>query len=343
MRRVRWGIVVGLLAAASPARGDDAAQRDAQARFEEGLARVRSKDLEGALLSFEQAYTVMHKPAVVWNLALVEEKTNRAVEALAHFKEYLRVAPSADPDRPRCQKHIDGLNAATGHIDVAAPAGAAITVDGTRALGATPFTDPVDVAPGHHDVEARLGTMVKTLGVDALAGQTMQADFRGMGAPPVAAPGATAPQAEGGPPPGSEPPPPPPDTAQKQGTFFTPRVITAASLAGAAVIALGTGVGFAVAATSNQGTAQGYASQHPNACSSFAPIPDVCASWRGAVNGQNTDTTLSYVGYIAAGVFAAASVATYLLWPSEAKSTVSTWIMPTVSPAGVGLGAVGRF
>jgi len=336
-RAVRWATLVAALAGAVPAGADDSAQRDAEARFEEGLARVRAHDLEAALQSFRQATALMRKPAIVWNLALTEEKTNHPVDALAHFKEYLRQLPAADPDRPRAQKHIDGLNATTGHIDVAAPNGAAITVDKTQSLGATPLSDPIDVAPGHHDVEAKLGTAVKTVTVEALAGQTMQADFRGMDA--SAAPGATAPQADGAPPPGEALPP---DTAQPQRGFFTPRVTTAAILAGVAVVALGTGVGFGLAASSNQSTAAGYASQHPEACSSTAPMPDVCSQWRGAVNGQNTDTTLSFVGYIAAGVFAAGSVATYLLWPGEPKS-VSMWIVPTASPAGVGLGAGGRF
>ena len=98
-RAVRWATVIAALAAAAPAGADDTAQRDAQARFEEGLARVRADNLAGALVSFQQAYAVMHKPAVVWNLALVEEKTSRPVEALAHFREYLRTAPAADRRR----------------------------------------------------------------------------------------------------------------------------------------------------------------------------------------------------------------------------------------------------
>src|ERR1700686_1597119 len=117
MRRARWGILAGALAVAPPAWAADAAQRDAQARFDEGIVRVKAGDLEGALLSFRQAYAVVHRPVIVWNLALVEEKTNPPLDALAHFKEYLRL-PESEPDRPRGQKHVDALNAQTGHIDL---------------------------------------------------------------------------------------------------------------------------------------------------------------------------------------------------------------------------------
>jgi hypothetical protein len=338
MRRVvRWGILLGALAVGAPARGDDAAQKDAQARFEEGLARVRTKDLEGALASFQQAAAILRKPAIVWNLALVEEKTNRSVEALAHFKEYLRIAPSGDPDRPRAQKHIDGLNGATGHIGVSAPTGATISVDKGPQLGPTPLVDPIDVAPGHHEVEARLGSVVKTVAIDAVAGQSMQADFGGMNPP-----GATSPQAETAAPAAEPAPVPPPDTAQARPTLFTPRVITAGSIAGAALVSLGVGVYFAMASNSDASSVAGFQNSNPSTTCAKDPTVSPCPAWKSAVDAQNRDTTLSTVFYVTSGVLAVGAVATYLLWPRDSKA-VSMWILPTASPGGVGLGAVGRF
>ena len=346
MRRALWGIVVGALAAATPAWADDTAQRDAQARFEEGLARVRSSDLEGALLSFRQAYTVMHKPAVVWNLALTEEKTSRTVDALAHFKEYLRLAPVDDADRPRAQKHIDGLNAATGHIDVAAPAGAAITVDGTRTLGATPLADPVDVAPGHHDVEAKLGMTVKTVGVEALAGQTMHADFRGMEAPagsPLGATGATAPQAEGAPPGGEATAVPAPEQASAP-VSPTARLVTVVALGGAAVIAGGVGLAYSLASDSEANTAAALRQQIPT-CAGVS-TPD-CQHLASDVSAQHTDHVISTVMWIAGGTLAVGAVGAFFLWPkrpagaSGVSGTVS--FVPAVGPGSAGLTAVGTF
>ncbi len=334
-RAVRWAILVGVLAAALPAAADDSAQRDAEARFEEGLARVRAHDLEAALQAFRQATALMRKPAIVWNLALTEEKTNHPVDALAHFKEYLRQLPPADPDRPRAQKHIDGLNAATGHIEVAAPMGAAITVDGTQSLGTAPLADVVDVSPGHHSVEARLGTVVKTVGIEGQAGQTTQADFRGMDA--AGGPGATAPQAEGGAPGPAEAAPP----VREQATVYaypTTRLVTVIAVGGAALIAGGAGLAFGLE-SSDKATAAGTLRQQNPSCAGVTT--GGCGQLASDTSAQQSDHTVSTVLWVVSGVLAAGAVGAFFLWPKVAAGTVS--VVPAVGPGSAGLTAVGTF
>ena len=156
--RARWGMVTAalVLAASSHARADDdRANREAEARFKEGLARVKSKDFEAARLSFEQAYAVLHRPLILWNLALSEEKTSRPLEALAHFRQVAREAPS-DEDRASAQKHVDSLLGELSRIDVQAPPGTTFALDGASAAGTAPLGDPFDVVPGHHVVAANL-------------------------------------------------------------------------------------------------------------------------------------------------------------------------------------------
>ena len=337
MRRLRWGIAAAaVLATAAPARADDAAAREAQARFEEGLARVRSSDLEGALLSFRQANAVIHKPAVVWNLALTEEKTKRPVDALAHFREYLRLATPTDPDRPRAQKHIDALAAATGHIEVAAPAGAAVSVDGTVAPGATPFADPIDVTPGHHDVEARLGTMVKTLGVEAVAGQTTRADFAGLDAKPT--PGATAPQSTGeapvAPP---EAPVAPPDQGATTYVSPTARLVTVIALGSGALAAGGTALAFGIASSNEAGTAAALRSTVPT-CEGVTSAQ--CQQLASDTSAQHTDHVISTAMWAIGGTLAVASVGAFFLWPRE-KAAVT--VVPAVGPGTAGVVVGGGF
>ncbi len=102
---MRPAFICGALAAAlalslpRTARADDSVlEREAQARFEEGVARVKAGNIEGARVSFAQAYTVLHKPTILWNLALAEEKTGHLVEALGHFKELARGAQDGGDD-----------------------------------------------------------------------------------------------------------------------------------------------------------------------------------------------------------------------------------------------------
>src|SRR5260370_37995821 len=69
---------------------DEAAEHEAQARFEEGLRRVKAGDLEGARVSFLQAYAGLHRPRILTNLALGGVKTGQRTEALTPFKHATR-------------------------------------------------------------------------------------------------------------------------------------------------------------------------------------------------------------------------------------------------------------
>jgi len=158
------------------ANADDKTVREAQARFEEGLKRVKAGDFEAARMSFVQAYVVLHKPDILWNLALSEEKSARPLDALAHFKEFARQAPT-DADRARAQKHVDVLMAQTGHIEVQAPAGTPLLLDGTTGVGMAPLADTLDVTPGHHVIEGKLAEGTKALSVDAVAGEVARVTF----------------------------------------------------------------------------------------------------------------------------------------------------------------------
>jgi hypothetical protein len=339
-RTVRCAIAAAVLAAAATAGADDTAQRDAQARFEEGLARVRAGAYDDARVSFEQAAAVMRKPAVIWNLALTEEKTHRPVEALAHFKEYLRLALSTDPDRPRAQKHIDTLNAATAHIDVAAPAGATITLDGTREVGAAPLGDAVDVVPGHHEVVARLPTGVKVASLDLVAGQTARADLSALEAASVT-PGATAPQSTG------EPPAPPgqpvqPVAEQPAGGAFGPeRLITVIAVGGAAVVAAGAGLVLGIESNNEAGAAKALRTQ-VGSCAGVSSTD--CQNLASDVSAQRSDHTASTVMWVLGGVLAAGAVGAFFLWPKgSVQGQAAVRIAPAVGPTSAGLAAVGTF
>ena len=178
-RRARWGLLTAALllgASASARADDDRANREAEARFKEGLARVKSKDYEAARLSFEQAYAVLHRPLILWNLALAEEKTAHPLDALAHFRQVAREA-AGDADRAGAQKHVDALLGQLGHIDVQAPPGTGVTLDGGDVVGTAPL-DPLDVMPGHHVVAAKMAAgSTRTSEVDAVAGQVAHVAF----------------------------------------------------------------------------------------------------------------------------------------------------------------------
>jgi hypothetical protein len=324
MRRVRWGIVVAALTAVAPAGAEDTAQHDAQVRFAEGLARVRSHDLAGALVSFQQAYAVIHNPAVVWNLALTEEKTHHALDALGHFKEYLRLTPSTDPDRSNAQSHIDGLNATTGHIDVVAPTGAAITMDGAQSLGAAPLAERVDVVAGHHDVEVRFGSAVKTVGVEALAGQDVRADFSAL--EPSGPNGGTAlpsPVAVAAPALAESLPVP---EERPVSSSSTARLVTVVVVGSAAVLAGGIGLGYGIASSHDASIAASLRQQAPTCAGVSSPD---CQRLVSDVSAQQNDHVISTAMWIVGGALAVGAVGALFLWPRGA-ATVAFSIVPAV-------------
>jgi hypothetical protein len=322
MRRVRWGIAVAALTAATPVRADDTAQHDAQVRFEEGVARLRSHNLAGALVSFQQAYAVAHNPVVVWNLALTEEKTHHILDALGHFKEYVRLTTSTDPDRSKAQSHIDGLNATTGHVEVVAPAGAAITVDGTQSVGLAPLVDRVDVLAGHHDVEARFGSVVKTVAVEAVAGQVTRADFSAL---EVSSPPAIS----------AVPPPPPPAPVElpaipERGSTSssTARLVTVVVVGGAAVVVGGVALAFGIASTHDAHMAAALRQQVATCAGVSSPD---CQHLESDVSAQQNGHVISTAMWIASGALAAGAVGVFFVWPRRGVATA----LSVVPPVGV--------
>jgi hypothetical protein len=345
-RRARWGLLTAalLLGASAPARADDdRANREAEARFKEGLARVKSKDYEAARLSFEQAYAVLHRPLILWNLALAEEKTARPLDALAHFRQVAREA-AGDADRAGAQKHVDALLGQLGHIEVQAPPGTGVTVDGGDVVGTAPL-DPLDVMPGHHVVGAKMAAgSTRTSDVDAVAGQVAHVAFAADPPPAVAAaPAGSAPVTPA--PAAATQPEPLPSTAPDESSkpFWTARTVTATALAGAAVVVAGFGAGFGIASQNNKSTVAGYQSEHPSTtyCSA-TPAPGDCVPWNNALNAQNRDADLSNALYFTAGAFALGAIVSWFFWP-KGGHVKTTWVLPEVGPDRAGVEAGGRF
>ena len=327
--------MAAILAAAVPARADDVTTKEAQARFEEGLGRVKDGDFEGARVSFAQAYAVLKKPDILWNLALAEQKSGHAVEAIGHFKQLQREART-DGDRANASKHVTDLLVQTGHIEVAAVSGAQVSVDGT-VVGVAPLADQVDVAAGKHHVEATSQQGAKAADVEAALGQVVHVSFLEAaptveGKPQPPQPAATEAQ---------PPSQPAPETPTTSAPFWGPRTITVISIGGLAVLAGAMGLGFGIASSNDSSTAATLRQQNPN-CAGFTTAG--CQQLQSTTQSQHDEHVASEVAWIASGVLAAGAVATWFLWPKPAQGTsAGVRVVPAVSSGGGGLIAVGRF
>jgi tetratricopeptide (TPR) repeat protein len=325
---------------------DDKAAHDAQARFAEGIARVKKGEYEAARISFAQAYVVLHKPDILWNLALAEEKSGHPLEALGHFKVLTRDA-EADVDRANAQKHVADLMSQTGHVDVHAPPGTLVTIDGVQKAGAAPFAEPIDVLVGKHVVVGRVGDDVKSVTVWVGGGETRVAAVGGEG------PAATATATPTTTP---TPTPTPTPTVTASGSAVAPpdvsdhststsRIVTTAAVGAAGIVAIGVGVYFGLQSQSEGNTATGFRMSHPSSYCSGPSKPGDCSSWNDAVDAQNRDATISNVLYVSGGVLVAGAAAAWFLWP-KARSEASAGVLhvtPVVGSTGAGAAVSGRF
>jgi hypothetical protein len=340
---------LALLAAASPAQAaDDKAIRDAQARFAEGLARVKSGDYEAARISFAQAYVVLHKSDILWNLALSEEKSGHPLEALAHFKE-LTATATVDTDRANAQKHAATLMAQTGHLDIDAPSGAVLTVDGVQNAGLAPLAEPLDVAPGRHVVEAKTAEGTKSATVETAAGETARVKLTGAtstststSTPTSTSTSTSTPTPTPTPTPTSTPTPTPTSAlTPTPEPSSTTKIVTTAALGTVAVLTIGAGAYFGLQSQSDARNASSYrANRADSYCVNPANVD--CVALNDAVHSQNRDATISNVFYVTAGLFGAGAALTWVFWP-KARDSAAAWVVPTAGPSGAGAVVQGRF
>lgn len=100
----RWIALVCLsgLVAVSPAAGQDSSDGLAEARQQEARALFQAAQVaydagrfEAALERFTEAYTLSHRPQLLYNIGLAAERLARRSEALAAYETYLQQHPSA--------------------------------------------------------------------------------------------------------------------------------------------------------------------------------------------------------------------------------------------------------
>jgi len=303
------------------------------------MAAVRAGKYDEARLAFAQARAVIPSLDILWNLALAEEKSGHAADALGHFRQFDREA-SSEIDRAPVQKHIADLAAVTGHVNVKAPAGAQIYVDGAQAAVA-PLPGPIDVSPGRHAIEGRVtGAPSKSLTLDVLAGQTLDAALM-LDVPP-ASPGADA--TAGAAAPGAAatmPGAPPGETPQPQGANgpSTDKIVTVVALGGAAVAAAGIAIGFGVAAGQDSNKADSLRQQNPN-----CDVPSAgCQSLSQATSDQHNHFMISMVMWSVTGALAGGAAVTWFIYPNTKPQAAGVRVVPTIGKDSGGLTVLGSF
>ena len=288
---------------------------------------------EAAYLQFVQSYAVYPSDIVLWNLSVAEVMTHRYVDGLKHLRSYDDhkhiLAQPNHPERVLLMGFLEQATRATGHIEIDAPSGARLQVDGAE-IGWAPLAAPVDVTPGPHAVDAVLA-VGKTLHAEltAPAGETKHV----MLSEPASPAGSAVPSVGPAPSGSSSPSAQAPESVAR--TPWPPPAGTLV-IGTVGVIAVGLGVGFAVDSSSKNDSAA--ASRGTNPCA--APLSVACVTTRAAISGSQSSAAVSTGLYVGGGVALGAAVLWWVLAPRK-RETVN--MVPSAGAHGAGFSFIGDF
>lgn len=317
-----------------------------------GIAEYRKNHLEAARKAFGRAWELRHHTAIAASLADVEMKLGRFRDAAEHWQYYLGSFPpdrtDAEAQLAECSKHI-------GRVDVSVePADAALFLDG-NATEREPHDAPLWLEPGEHTLSAKIGersSPEQTLTIAAGQSQTVtltvvRPDATQTPAPDVPVSPVVAPA---------------PITSSNDTGMHTGNAARTWTLIGGSaltVAALGVGVAYLLHANALDDEAARLRAETEHEgdpklletnsqCTPPAGVrPAACDELGTTASDANSAKIVSIVGFASAGVFGAATIATYFLWPEESSQPSSTGGL-SVSPwhagrSGTGVQIFGSF
>ena len=311
----------------------------------QGLAELRLGNTEAAYKAFAKAWEFDQQPTIALSLAEVEMQLGRYKDAADHWLFFLKEATPDNPERPNahnqlaeCRRHLARAKV------VVSVEGAEVFLD-DKFVGRAPLRDDLWLAPGQHTFSVRSHQgEAPAQKVTAAAGESRIIDFKveRSSAPAAPLPGASTPAA-----PSSEPTPlaatPTASEQQEPSSARTPVVVAGSVLT---AVAVGAGVLFTVQSNNASSDADKYGDQVDRASAASgddrqcaAPVgvrPAACGALADAVADSNAAHDRAVGSFIAAGVLGAATITTFLLWPSG-KSEEASGPIATIGPNGVSL------
>jgi hypothetical protein len=341
MNRTSLALLLAALCTATPSFADEAAVRkEAEARFAEGSQLHNAGKEEEARLKFEQAYALAKAPRIVFSLARTEQLTGKPLEALRHFREFMRDPRAPSEFLVKAQGFVGELEKQTARLEIKVPTGALVAVDTESPH--VPTGEPVDVLPGKHKVVASLGEKKASKDVDvaATARQTVELAFESS-TPPAISSGSVD----------INPPPPPPgqtDQVPDERVVWTAgRIVITASLAvvGGVAIALGASAAGAHSDAASQIDADNAKlGAGSNACAGGGAGNPICADLSDAYSKRDSAATRETAFFIVGAVALAGAVGTAVAWyVAPVQPTKSTYLTPTATRTGMGLSFGGSF
>lgn len=164
-----------LIPGAARAQSDDL-KKQAQALQVEGVKLLQKGDNRGALAKFNEAFTLVQSPKIMFNMGKAYRGLGNDVEALRAFDTFLDEAPFAPKvSRNDAEREVQALRLKLSYIEVVTDdTGSTVRIDG-HDVGKAPLARPVVVLPGSHEVKVeKTGMVTDTRSIAPIAGQKIR-------------------------------------------------------------------------------------------------------------------------------------------------------------------------
>ena len=306
-----------LLGAARSARADDVA--DAEALIRQGVQLRQQGNAPRALPLFEKAYQTSRSPRTAAQLGLVELELGYCVEAERYLTEALAVPdhPWIAKNKSTLKRQLEAARKDIGELLVTgAPAGAEIWVN-HKLAGKLPLGAAIRLDKGHVDIELRAaGYAPTTDSATIAAGKQVHRSYALTPEPPAPPPVVVA-----APPPAAAPPSPGPAVTLAASPPPAGRSSMRLPLfwvtAGAAVAALAFGTAEAFNAASKRNAFDNHTTSAGGVTYQDCGTANLSAACQPLKDAYDQASTLSLVGFVAAGALAAGASAILLFTRSE--------------------------
>ncbi len=313
------------------------AEQEERTLVRQGSERFLRHDYEGARVALRRAYELNPRADTVVQLGISELQSGHPVEAAQHLREFLtHTEEPASKLEPVRTKWLPRAEAATTRLEVFAPPGAQVLIDGAAPAHPAPSTPgelsaggpnvSVVISAGEHDVSARQGAFVEEQHVTAQGGQLLELHFQRVpDAPP-------------------SPPPIDPSSHERESPASgkearsRARRITIIALGSAALAATGVAIGISIAFEGNASDARGLRALINSPTNSGCRTPtEPCTMLSQVDDAEERNGALATWFYVAGGAAAALAAASWLLWPQAKDSTLHPSPMVGAGRAGIAL------
>jgi hypothetical protein len=340
MKKGPLACVMALLLGTTPLSADPVSAEIVLARalFAEARAAEEAKDWALAASKLRDAIAIKETGGLRFHLAYCEEQQGMLVEALVDYERSDDLTVGTNEEfRAQLPVKRESLRRRIPTVTLLVPPqppNPTLAVDG-HPMPPAVLGKPIPMNPGRHVLvlsapdHTAFTTAVTLNETDAVVANAILS--------PLTKSGAMSPL-KAAPPPPVAAREPIPDAASSSGLHARTYVLIGEAVVALSGVALG--IGFTLHASSEDERAD-LARKRVGSSSGCVTLPEnpLCAVMRGSMNEAEDDRTVARIGFIGAGVAAAAFVGTFILWRPAAKVA----IIPSFAPGAAELSVAAHF